>query len=144
MSNRLETHFEGKIAQKAIIVKDGLVLLVRDPRSERAIWEIPGGRLNVDEEPRKGLARELYEEIGAHCTIHEVIHMQQFLQGSEKKTAFVIVYRASLQEENAPFVLDDTEVVETRWISKDDLQTIELFPEYARALEIFFNMHRTT
>ena len=62
-SNPNEVHFEGKIAQKVIIVKDGKVLLLRDPRMTEVIWEIPGGRMNIDEEPREAVAREILEEL---------------------------------------------------------------------------------
>lgn len=69
MSETTEVHFEGKIAQKAIIVKENRVLLLRDPRMEEVIWEIPGGRMNIDEEPREAVAREIREELGIEITV---------------------------------------------------------------------------
>ena len=62
MSESIEVHFEGKIAQKAIICNENKVLLVRDPRMDSVIWELPGGRMNIDEEPRDAVAREIQEE----------------------------------------------------------------------------------
>ena len=46
MSEIVEQHFLGKVAQKVIIIRDNQVLLVRDPRQKSEIWELPGGRLN--------------------------------------------------------------------------------------------------
>jgi len=110
-----ETHFEGKIAQKVIVMRDEKVLLVQDPREGRDIWELPGGRMNVDEEPREAMRREFREEMGVDIDVHEVLHMKQFIQGNEGKLAFVIVYRATLCDETLPFVTDDNEVSLVRW-----------------------------
>lgn len=143
MSQLHEVHFEGKIAQKAIIVQDDKVLLMRDPREVGEVWEIPGGRMNIDEEPRAALNRELYEEMGVHCVIHEVIYMKQFLQGNEGKRAFVIVYRATLQDEQASFNLDQQEVLEVRWVTQEELSELNLFPEYKEALATFFSQNNT-
>ncbi len=133
-----EEHFVGKIAQKAIIVKGDSVLLLRDPRDHGEIWELPGGRMNVGEEPRKALARELFEELGCECLIHEVVYMEQFKQGNEGSNAFMIAYRATMLNPNESFTLDSTEVAEARFVRKDELQTLTLFPQYERALEIFY------
>ncbi|MFM2381309.1 MAG: hypothetical protein RLZZ76_76 [Candidatus Parcubacteria bacterium] len=139
MSEKIEVHFSGKIAQKAILVKGDKVLLVRDPREAEEIWEIPGGRMNKGEEPRTGLGRELMEELGVSCDIHEVIHLEQFFQKNEGSEAFVIVYRATLLDENAPFTFEDREVCEHKWVGKGEWETLKLFPEYKRALETYFN-----
>lgn len=138
MNTANEVHFEGKIAQKAIIVKDGKVLLLRDPREDRIIWEIPGGRMNIDEEPRAAVAREIMEELGVAISVGEVVYMEQFIQGNESKRAFVIVYEAPLVDETAEFVIFDAEVCEIDWVSKDELAHFELFPEYSRALDCYF------
>ena len=138
MSYLKEVHFEGKIAQKAIIVKNGKVLLLRDPRINTIIWEIPGGRMNIDEEPREALAREIMEELGIAITVGEVVYMEQFLQGNEGKRAFVIVYKVILVDPTAEFTLDDREVCELAWVSPTDLVAYPLFPEYTRALNCYF------
>ena len=137
MDERNEVHFDGKIAQKVIVLQDNRVLLMRDPREPEEIWELPGGRMNEGEEPRTALARELREELGVEFSIHEVVHMEQFFQKSENRNAFVIVYRGTLVNPSASFVLAHDEVAEVKWVSVEDWQQYRLFPEYRRALEAF-------
>lgn len=50
-------HFEGKVAQKAIIVKGNKVLITRDSKDD--VWELPGGRLDESEEPLDAMKREI-------------------------------------------------------------------------------------
>ena len=132
-----EVHFEGKIALKALIVNGkGEVLLMRDPREDKEIWEIPGGRMNEDEEPRAALAREIHEELGVVVEVGEVMHMEQFIQGSEGARAFVIVFRATLDSDD--FVLETSEVAEIGWFGREAALALTLFPEYRQALEKYF------
>lgn len=46
--------------------EDGSVILVRQYRYavDESLWELPAGRLDVDETPEAGIQRELREEIG--------------------------------------------------------------------------------
>ena len=136
-----EVHFEGKIAQKVIIVKGNKVLLLRDPREQRIIWEIPGGRMNVDEEPRAAVAREIMEELGVGIMVGEVVYMEQFIQTNEGKRAFVIVYEASLVDLAADFVLSADEVCEIAWVGQDELADYPLYPEYTRAITCYFEKY---
>jgi 8-oxo-dGTP pyrophosphatase MutT (NUDIX family) len=138
MSEPTEVHFEGKIAQKAIIVKENMVLLVRDPRMDEVIWEIPGGRMNIDEEPREAVAREIREELGIEINVGPVLHMEQFIQGNEGKRAFVIVYKCHMTHPSAEVTMNETEVCEIAWVSADELSEYPLFPEYKRALDYYF------
>ena len=56
----------------AAIVRDGRVLAARRTRPESAAgrWELPGGKVEPDEEPEAALRREVAEELG--CTIEVV------------------------------------------------------------------------
>jgi 8-oxo-dGTP diphosphatase len=137
MSDRTEVHFCGKIAQKAIIEREGKILLLRDTRLEKVVWEIPGGRMNEGEEPRVAIAREVYEELGLRIDVGEVVHLEQFLQSTEGKNAFVIVYSARLVDEAQEIVMDDSEVCEVGWFEPATALTLPLFPEYKRALELY-------
>jgi ADP-ribose pyrophosphatase YjhB (NUDIX family) len=133
-----EVHFEGKIAQKAIITNDNKVLLLRDPRMDEVIWEIPGGRMNIDEEPREAVAREIKEELGIEIAVGAVVHMEQFMQGNEGKRAFVIVYECHIANPMQPIVMSEAEVCEIAWVSAEELPKYPLFPEYKRALDYYF------
>jgi 8-oxo-dGTP diphosphatase len=138
MSASTEVHFEGKIAQKAIIVKENKVLLLRDPRMDEVIWEIPGGRMNIEEEPRVAVAREIREELGIEIEVGPVLHMEQFIQGNEGKRAFVIVYECRMKDQMAQITMSPEEVSEIAWVSAEELPKYPLFPEYKRALDYYF------
>ena len=138
MSEPLEVHFEGKIAQKAIIVNNNKVLLLRDPRMDEVIWEIPGGRMNIDEEPKEAVAREIREELGIEIVVGPVLHMEQFIQGNEGKRAFVIVYTCEMKDPSAQITISEDEVCEVAWIAAEELSKYPLFPEYKRALDCYF------
>ncbi|MBY0538445.1 NUDIX hydrolase [Patescibacteria group bacterium] len=137
MSVSTEVHFEGKIAQKAII-KENKVLLVRDPQMDEVIWEIPGERMNIDEEPREAVVREIREELGIEIVVGPVLHMEQFTQGNEGRRAFVIVYECQMQDVHAEIHMSQAEVCEIAWVSAKELSKYPLFPEFKSALDYYF------
>jgi 8-oxo-dGTP pyrophosphatase MutT (NUDIX family) len=53
--------FRGQISVKGVVLLDERVLLVGN---ERAEWELPGGRLELDETPEQCVVREIAEETG--------------------------------------------------------------------------------
>lgn len=138
MNTTLEEHFEGKIAQKVIVERAGKVLLVQDPRDERDIWELPGGRMNIDEEPRAAVQREFEEEMGVAINVHEVVYMEQFIQDNEGKRAFVIVYRATLVDDDALFQTDAREVSKVAWCTAEECAALALYPALERAVRYYF------
>jgi 8-oxo-dGTP pyrophosphatase MutT (NUDIX family) len=53
--------YTGQVSVKGVVLLDCRVLLVRN---ERAEWELPGGRLELDETPQECVTREITEEAG--------------------------------------------------------------------------------
>ncbi len=132
-----EEHFVGKIAQKAIIEHEGKILITRDSRDD-VTWELPGGRLNVGEEPALGLARELKEELGIDFLIKEILYAQQFIHTISKTNTVVLIYRAEMTSGPNSFQVDPIEIAEIVWIDATTMTEYRLFPEYERALSAYF------
>ena len=138
MKNEHEVHFKGKITFAAIVEREDRILLMQDPRESKSVWELPAGRMNIDEDPGETMEREFSEELGGYIKIGAVVHMQQFFHHGENAHAFVIVYEAILANPEEDFVLDDNEVSKVGWFKQEEITELELFPEYKRALEVYF------
>ena len=59
----------------AVMQKNGKILICQRKKTDRhpLKWEFPGGKVELDEEPRPALARELSEELDVTATIGEEI-----------------------------------------------------------------------
>lgn len=55
-----------RIVTAAVVERDGKVLVARRRKGlvAEGLWEFPGGKLEPGEDPRRGLERELAEELG--------------------------------------------------------------------------------
>lgn len=128
-------HFEGKVAQKAIIVKRNKILITRDSNDE--IWELPGGRLDESEEPIDAVKREISEELGLACTVKGVFDVTRMYHKRDDQWMLVIYYLVELLSED--FKLDPVEVAEMQWVDRDTWSKYEYFPAYQLVLEKYFN-----
>ena len=59
------------VSIKGIIFLDDRVLLLRKPSGE---WDIPGGRLSIEENPKQCLIREVLEETGLTVKPGKLLH----------------------------------------------------------------------
>jgi 8-oxo-dGTP pyrophosphatase MutT (NUDIX family) len=86
-------------AQKAFIINDGKLLLIR--KSENAPiepnkWEVPGGRINFGESIEDHIKREVKEEVGIDIEVGEPFDIWTFFIDSSQnadKTQVVVVAR---------------------------------------------------
>jgi 8-oxo-dGTP diphosphatase len=112
------------IVTAAILRRDGYILACRRPAGSRqgGFWELPGGKLEGDEDPRLGLARELREELGIEADIgrpYEVItHRYDFA------TVLLLVFEASVSA-GEPAALHHDEI---RWVAPRDLAVLPFLP----------------
>ena len=57
------------------LLRDGRLLLTRRPDGDplAGFWELPGGKVEVDETPEAALAREWHEELGVDVESSEPV-----------------------------------------------------------------------
>ena len=70
MSDVAQTVRAFPVSVKGVLVRDGLVLLLKNEREE---WELPGGKLELGEEPPACVAREITEETGLPVTTGPIL-----------------------------------------------------------------------
>ena len=132
-----ETHFIGKVTQKAIVYHDGKILLNRDMGDDH--YDLPGGRIDLGEEPALGLAREMREELGIEVEVGDPIHVCQTLWGREKTQHFFIVYEALLLSTLDEIMADGVEVEEVRWATPEELESIAIYSECVLAIKKYLS-----
>lgn len=99
-----------------VALKDGHILLTRQYRFliDDFTWEIPGGRVDDGESPEQAAIRECIEETGVRCdALAPLVVYYPGLDNFDNRTS---LFYSERTEVVAPFVPDDSEVVEIRWI----------------------------
>ncbi len=88
-----------RIAVKAFVVNDErkILLIKRRPNDvhKPGVWEIPGGRLELGEDPFLGVKRETKEEVGLEIEVLNPLKIHHFIrQDGQKITMIVFLCKA--------------------------------------------------
>lgn len=126
------THFSGKVTQKAIIERDGKILVCRGIGD--SIWEFPGGRLNAGEVPVEGLAREIQEEFGLTVADIRPLHVEPSFHIKNQTHQLLIAYTCSAPA--SELQVDANEVEEYKWVTREELSVLPMFPDCAAVIKL--------
>jgi 8-oxo-dGTP diphosphatase len=100
------------IAAKAFIVKEDKLLIIKRSLNDvhgAGMWEIPGGRLELDEDPIEGLKRETKEETEIDIEVLYPMNVQHFTREDGQKITMIIFLckalndKIKLSEEHSDF-----------------------------------------
>jgi 8-oxo-dGTP diphosphatase len=113
-----------RIAVKAFIVRDKKLLLLQRRGNDvhkPGAWDIPGGRLELGENPMDGLKREVLEETGFHVEQKLPLQVQHFTRDDGQNITMLIFLcvthetEPKLSEEHQSYKWVDTDVVLTNF-----------------------------
>lgn len=111
------------IAVKALIERDGKMLLLKNGRSDDAFWVPPGGGIEFGESPRKAMKREVREEIGVESVVNEPIGMYYFFYNGGESQGVLTLYDVNIGNQQIA-VGDDTDTDETisdyEWVHPEE------------------------
>jgi len=122
---------------KAVIIRDGklLVILKRDQEGPYAV--LPGGGQKWSETLPESLIRECQEEIGTSVKVRKLLFIREYRSDQHEFAAvspevhqveFYFKCKVSKDYEPSQGVHPDNGQVEVRWVALDQLDAIQLYP----------------
>ena len=108
------------VGVKAVIVKDGKVLLLKDS-SRPDFWDVPGGRIDDNETIEQTLLRELSEELPTHKNpvIGELLNAYR-IPGSIKDDLGLVLLFYKVDVDFDGEITLSSEHTEYEWLSMED------------------------
>jgi ADP-ribose pyrophosphatase YjhB (NUDIX family) len=130
---------------KAVIVKDGMVLLIRYlDSSEMGLgtwYALPGGRQRPGETLHEALQRECAEEIGTKVRVGELLFVREYVHArhelagkgrDQHKVEFMFV--CELEDAAMNTDTGDVDQASIEWVGVEQLADLNIFPRRLRQL----------
>ncbi|MFC2135647.1 NUDIX domain-containing protein [Bacteroidota bacterium] len=127
-----------RIATKSFVVKDGKLLVLKrasDDVQKPNIWEIPGGRLELGEDPREGIKRETKEETGIDIEILHPINVRHFVR-DDGQTITMLIFLCKALHDNVKISGEHSEF---DWVPLENCKD-KLTDFFHKELDIFHQL----
>lgn len=127
-----------KVAIKAIIEKDGKILVLKRSSAEEVydnLWDIPGGRMEFGEQPNEAIKREIMEETNLEAEIISPFAVWSFMAKPDLQVVGITMI--------AKYVSGDVELSEEhsefRWIDAKEFSKLEADKSLKKEIEKYSN-----
>lgn len=127
-------HSSTLIVVAAVVIENGKVLVTKRPAHSHlgGMWEFPGGKVEPGEDPRRGLERELAEELGIEAVAGQVLEVT-FHPYAERNVLLLFFAASIVTTSPRPQCL---EVAGLEWCDADGLDRLDFPPGDAAILSV--------
>lgn len=129
-------------ASHAITFRGNKVLLARRAHQpSKGRWSVPGGMVELGETIHEAARRELYEECGVKVKTNEVVDVVDNIVLDESghiRFHYVVIYLLAQYESGA--VRPNSDALEARWVTHEELSTLDMHPFARRAVQEAFEI----
>lgn len=127
---------------KAVIIREGEILLTVNDDGEKILYLLPGGGQEPGETMEQALKRECLEEIGVNVEIGEMLWVREFLGSRYEWEVFhglhqvEFMFACTLEPGARPHVgtVGDTWQTGVEWVKLDRLDEVVFYPETLKPL----------
>jgi 8-oxo-dGTP pyrophosphatase MutT (NUDIX family) len=120
------------VSVKGVAVQAGKVLLLENERLE---WELPGGKLELGEDPVECVAREIGEEAGWDVTVGLILDCWQY-HISEGSDVVIVTYGCHVGTSAAPVVSNEHK--RAGLFTRDEVPGLVMPDGYKRSVAAWF------
>jgi 8-oxo-dGTP pyrophosphatase MutT (NUDIX family) len=132
-----------QFAQKAVVLRDGKILLVRksaeDP-NQPGKWDLPGGRIKAGEGVDSHLTREVLEETGLRVMPGRLIDLWSWVMLSDGEDVHVLAVSRYCLPDPADAVPacrePDDYLAEQCWFTLDEVRDLDIIPSRSRTINM--------
>lgn len=133
-----QPHTAFPVSVKGVVIRDGLVMLLKNEREE---WELPGGRIEINETPEQCVAREIAEETRWLVTVGPILDawLYHVLPG---RHVFVVAYGCYLAQGADPVLSHEHK--EIGLFPEHEVSNLVMPDGYKRSVAMWFDrLHRS-
>lgn len=136
--------FDTRVGAYGVIVRDGTLLLSLWQGPRQAVWTLPGGGIELGEQPEQACLREIEEETGYAArldgllgVISRTIDAEHRIHRAQQRSllAVQVLYRAEVVSGRLRAEVDGSSI-DAAWIPLEELHRHPTSPHVGRALEL--------
>ena len=121
------------VSVKGVLLQEDRVVLLKNERDE---WELPGGRLEIEEEPSECVAREIAEELGLGVRVGPILDswVYRIFPGA---TVLIVTY--SCHPERFSDLTHSNEHRDVGLFRREQIASLNLPAGYKRSIETWLS-----
>lgn len=128
------------ISVKGVVVSSsGRVLLLKNERDE---WELPGGRIEINESPEECVAREIHEETQWKVTTGPILDTWMYYIDAAEKHVFIVTYGCFPESDAEPVLSHEHK--EVGLFTEAEVAELNMPGGYRRSIGVWFADARRT
>ncbi|WP_265111100.1 NUDIX hydrolase [Halosolutus halophilus] len=117
---------------RGLIENEGRVLLIKQRTPDGSdVWEVPGGRALIGEDPRDAVVREVREETSLEITVGDPIDVYSYTWDGRAKGVVATVFECEVVDgtvdiSNTP---EDESIIGFDWVTRTRVDSLPMLPE---------------